>query len=229
MLTKLLLCLALAASGTAASAQSLDTLAHKSALIRKDLDYLKLKRAVSIYASTKEYCPSNYWWSNAAYASKDAKRNYAQQLTGTMSKVGFSKAQIAHCAENSSFVLLNGSLQSHPKNAKHISLVESAVMIVRDRATRKKTAAPVTVESGTWGGQRYQRVFSANFKEVCRTSGSWTKAKTTCKGYGKLTGRMINEGQNRTIYQFSNSKYEMTISTRRPKSYASSRFDRLFK
>jgi hypothetical protein len=229
ILNRMLLCAALATAGTSAIAQDFDALSRSSALIKKDLDYLKRKKARSIFASEKPYCPSTYWWSNVPSSNQQAKHNYAGQLTAEMSRVGFSKTQINHCIKNSKFLLKNSELQPHKLNREYISFVQAAVMVVRDNATGKKSSQPVTIETKTWGGQRYQRVFNAQFKELCRNTGVLAALTSSCKGYGTLKGRIILGQNSRATYKFSNAKYDMAISIRRSKSYAMSNFSKLFK
>ncbi len=81
MRLKIVLVAALCMFTQGAHADTLDQIAGKSAFVTTTLKFLKSKRAVSVYASTKPYCPSAFWWSARPAADRDARRGFQKQIT----------------------------------------------------------------------------------------------------------------------------------------------------
>jgi hypothetical protein len=135
MRLKIVLVAALCMFTQGAHADTLDQIAGKSAFVTTTLKFLKSKRAVSVYASTKPYCPSAFWWSARPAADRDARRGFQKQITREMKQAGFPKASIDHCVENSGFVFKGLALTEHPKNTKYARYVQSGIISIAKRAT----------------------------------------------------------------------------------------------
>lgn len=71
-------------------------MANKSAFVRTHLDDPKRKKVVSVYSSTKAYCPTTYWWSIRAAADRGALAGFKKQMAREMQQVGFPAVPIAH-------------------------------------------------------------------------------------------------------------------------------------
>ncbi|QUJ77008.1 hypothetical protein KDD17_02890 [Sulfitobacter albidus] len=224
---KILLSAALCLAATTAAATDWDVLQAKSQLINREANFLKSKNASSVYASTKAYCPSTFWWSGRPSAKDNAKRGFRRQISREMENVGFSQAVIDHCVDNSGFLLENSTLRQHPKNDRYTDYVKPGIMIVRDKSTGTKTIAPVLFETNSFTDRVWQ-VFGANFAKICTLRGPADALKLNCNGYGELRGTFSNTANGRSTTVMRNTRYDLAIFVRRSRSYATRNFDALF-
>ncbi|SPJ28521.1 hypothetical protein [Falsiruegeria mediterranea] len=228
MFFRIILCATLALSAAPTLAQQLNTLAKNSEFIEEYLSYMKSKNVKSVYASTKPYCPSLFWWSSRPSANKDAKRAFRNDLARRMQAVGFTNAEVEHCVENSGFVMENRALTDHPKNAAYNNRVQAAFMMVRDLSTGSISEAPALIETNSYDDRSWD-VFDRRFTKQCSfgTTPSQKSVDMTCKNFGKLKGYYQNEGNDRFTLVVHNARYQIVYLTRRTPSYARSKFEKL--
>ena len=191
-----IVCAFIAAFGASAQAQSLNEAAARSEYIAVYLKFLKRKNAVSVYAGTKPYCPALHWWSSTHASATEARRGFQNQIAREMGTAGFSKSAISHCVENSGFLLENGRLKDHPKNKSYKRYVQPGIMVHRNRATGATTTAPVMIETNTYSDRSW-RIFDHRFKPVCTYTSNNGALNMNCRPFGKLTGRIVSDGDNR--------------------------------
>jgi len=212
-----------------ASAQSLDALVNRSAMISQHFDYLKHKNVVSIYTSTKQHCPGFYWWTSRHTSSERTKNSFLKQLGRQMSASGFSQAAISYCVKNSGFVLENGKLTKHIKNTTYTGLAHPGTMILRNLKTGTTVEAPMVVETRSYDDKKFA-IFDQSFQQACTlTSASKGSVRLNCPAYGVLDGTFANQDDNRKSIAVSNARYQMLIVTSRPVSFARRSFAQTYK
>lgn len=223
----ILICAFVTSFGTAPQAQTLEAAAARSEYVAVFLKSLKRKNAATIYASTKPYCPSFYWWAARATSASRAKRGFESQMAREMGNVGFPSSTIDHCINNSGLVIENRRLVDHPKNHSFKDYVQPATMMIRDKKTGVTTTAPVLVETNSYSDRKW-RIFDQTFTEICKYTSDRGALTVRCRALGTLKGPSITERDNRLIFPLKNARYDVAVMTRRPKSYVASRFASMF-
>jgi hypothetical protein len=229
MLFRSLIAASIAILATTAGAQDLRSLTGKSEFVSQEIDYLIRNKVVSVFASTKAYCPSLYWWSLRPASSAPAKRAFKNDLGRRMKDSGFTKAEIDHCVENSGFILKNRQLTDHPKNDHYRNYVQPAVLMVQDKTTGDITEEPALVETRSFDDKIWD-VYQRDFSKDCTFKTSKPKnVSMNCKRHGKLSGHYIEEGNGRFTLVLESSRFRVAYMTRRTRSYASGQFAKLFR
>lgn len=226
MRLKVILIAVLCFAAQGAVAQTLDQLSGSSAFVRIHLKTLKKNNALSVYASTKPYCPSVYWYSQNPASNRPAKAGYRKHVNRLMKQAGFSAQAINHCVDNSSFVLENGKLRSHPKNTSYLRFVQAGIMAYRKKGSAAIISAPVLAETDTYGKKRW-RVYDASFKKICAITNAAPGIKVNCNSFGMLNGHWTTDN-GRNIATGSNSSYEMIFVSKRTPTFAKDMFRKTF-
>lgn len=228
MRLKMILVAVLCFAAQGATAQSLEQIAGKSAFVREKLRALKRNDAASVYASTKPYCPSGYWYTDNIGFNKEAKAGYRKTVRREMKQAGFPAQAIKHCVDNSGFIYANYRLRAHPKNTSYLSHVQSGIMVFRKKDGGAISSAPVLAEVSSYG-KKIWRVYNASFKEICviTETDPDIKVKINCGAFGALSGHWTYAGGRSTITG-SNGGYDVVFVTRRPASYAKKIFRKTF-
>lgn len=223
---KLLLAAVLCCATQGAVAQSMDQLSGKSAFVRVNLNFLKRYKAVSVYASTKPYCPSVYWYSSRTASNRLAKEGFRKHVNREMKQAGFSAQAIDHCVNNSGFVLENRQLRSHPKNTSYLRFVQSGILVYRKIGTTAIGSMPILAEVHTYGKEVW-RVYDGSFNEICAVTKAEPGVNAKCNSFGKLSGHWSDNNDRNTMVG-SNSAYEVIFVTERTPSFAKSMFRKTF-
>lgn len=204
---------------SSASAQNLMHLAGGSEFIGHHWNVFSKRTIISVYASTKPYCPSIFWWSPHVTSTNKLKRSFQKEMTRRMKVAGFGTTEIRHCAENSDYVVRSEQLADHPKNKAYQGFVRPAVMTVRDKSNNTTIEAPALIETETYDDASFN-VFNRDFSKFCSFTQNDTESlKMSCAKYGKMSGRSIFEGDRRYTYIAENAKYQVIFITGRPLSY----------
>lgn len=217
----------LATIGTAPRAQTIETAAAKSKYVAIFFKNLNRRNATTVYASTKLYCPSFYWWASRATSVEPAKRGFQNQMAREMGTAGFPSPAIDHCVSNSGFLMQNRRFVEHPKNDSFTDFVQPATMMIRDKKTGTTTSAPVLVETNSYTDKKW-RIFDQNFSEICKYTSDRGALTMRCGSLGTLKGQSISERDNRWIFPIKSARYDVVFMTRRSQNYVASRFAEMF-
>lgn len=211
---------------TGGMANTLEQLAQRSAFVKANFDYLKSKNASSVYAGTKPYCPSSYWWSSRPSAKEKAASGYRQQISREMNQAGFPASAIQHCVQNSAFVFNSNALQQHPKNKRYGQYMQAGVLVYRKTGGGAVSTMPVLVETNSYADRRWH-IYDASFKKICTFTGTNPNNRNNCSAFGALRATAKREGSRRT-WTLQNNRYQVLILTQRTQSYAKSAIGRAF-
>lgn len=219
MFKRILLLLAISIPYSAAQAESLDSLAQKSAFVNTHFNWLKDKGAQSAYASENHRCPSRYWVSFKASAKGDTKRNWENEVTQSMKKVGFPDATIQQCVSSGAFVYNSMELQRHSKNKSYKRYVEPAIAVYTEVGSGIVNTMPLMVETYRYDTDKSFKAYDARLGDFCSFTTDNRNATGNCKKFGKLSGQYILKSQRMTI-RLNNSKWKISVYTGRDRNYA---------
>lgn len=221
MMRILLAAMLLTLSTNHTSAQSLEALEFNSMFVQKHIQYLKKKKAVSAYASTKPYCPTVYAWATGV-GNKDARSIFKNETERGMRAAGFSASPINHCIQNSGFLFKSLTLQNHPKNSNYPRLVVPGVMVFRKVRDNAVSVIPVLVETHTYT-DRVFRIYDQNFKAICTQYFDNWNMNGKCSRFGKVQGRASKNG-DRYTFTIKSQSHNAMVFTSRTQQYALSKF-----
>lgn len=207
-----------------AQAQSLSELSSRSKFVKVHYKYLESKNVRSVFASTNPVCPSLYWMSFRTYAAGEAKRGWNSDVARQMQTAGFPQNVIAKCQASGAFVFEELNLRKHPKNSKYSGFMVSGVMLWEKPGDYSPNQAPVFVQTNDYTGSQTFRMYDHNFNEICKIKSVQYNFKGSCKGYGNVSGRIVQENGGRLVIRWEGNGTKAAVFTGRTVNYARSKF-----
>jgi len=205
-------------------AESLSELSSRSKFVQVHYEYLERRKARSVFASTNPVCPSEYWMSFTTYSAEGAKRRWGRSVARQMKTAGFSQNVIAKCQASGAFVFEELNLRKHPKNSKYSGYMVSGVMLWEKPGDYSPNQAPVFVQTNDYTGSQTFRTYDHNFNEICKIESVQNNFKGSCKGFGNVSGRSVQDNDGRLVIRWEGNGTKAAVFTRRTVNYARSKF-----
>lgn len=204
-------------------AQSLQDVAARSKFVNVHFDYLKSKNARSVYAAKNPICPSVYGMSFASHAAEQARQAWKRETERSMRAVGFSNSAISSCVSSGGFIYQEYSLARHPKNKDYSGFMVPGILIWEKAGDYSTNTAPVFVQTHDYTGAQRFRLHDQNFNELCNIKVVQWNFDGSCKGFGRVSGRIIKDG-DRFVTRWTSNTVKAAVFTNRTLNYVRRNF-----